>query len=58
MSFIGDAIGSVVGGITGSTKAGESAMQGAQVTADAQREALEYLKETEQLPQAMREAGL
>jgi hypothetical protein len=54
MSFIGKAIGS----ITGSDKAAQAATTGAQISADAQREALAYLKETEALPQELREGAL
>jgi hypothetical protein len=54
MSFIGKAVGS----ITGSTKAAESAQEGAAIQANAQREALDYLKETEAIPQELREGAL
>jgi len=47
-----------VGSITGSTKAGEAAERGAATAAESQREALDYLKEREALPQQYREAGL
>ena len=50
MSFFSDYIG---GG-----KAADAAIEGSQIAADAQREALNYLKETEQLPQYYREGAL
>ena len=53
VSGITDAIG-----ITDTGAAGEASMAGTQTAAAAQREGLEYLKETEKLPQALREAGL
>lgn len=58
MGFVGDIIGDVVGGITGADKAAQGAQQGAQISADAQRAALEYLKEREKLPQQFREGAL
>lgn len=54
MSFIGKAIGS----ITGANKAAQAATAGAQLSADAQREGLEYLKETEAIPQELRQGAL
>lgn len=51
-------VGGLVGGITGSTAAGEAAQAGAATQAAAQREALEYLKEREALPQQFREGAL
>lgn len=54
MSFVGKAIGS----LTGANKAADSAQQGAQISADAQREALNYLKQTEAVPQELRESAL
>lgn len=58
MGFVGDIIGDVVGGITGADDAAAAAQQGAQISADAQRAALEYLKEREKLPQQFREGAL
>lgn len=58
MGFVGDIIGDVVGGITGADQAAQGAQQGAQISADAQRAALEYLKEREKLPQQFREGAL
>ena len=54
MSFVGDLVGS----LTGSDKAADAATQGSQISANAQREALEYLKQTEALPQQLREGAL
>jgi len=54
MSFVGKAVDSLTGG----SKAAGAATAGAQISADAQREALAYLKETEKLPQALREGAL
>jgi hypothetical protein len=54
MSFVGKAVGS----LTGSDKAAQAATTGAQISADAQREALSYLKQTEALPQELREGAL
>ena len=54
MSFVSKAIDSLTGG----SKAAGAATAGAQISADAQREALAYLKETEKLPQALREGAL
>ena len=51
-------IGKLVGSITGSTKAAEASQEGATIQANAQREALEYLKQTEALPQELREGAL
>lgn len=51
-------VGKLVGSLTGSDKAAQAATTGAQISADAQREALAYLKETEKLPQALREGAL
>lgn len=42
----------------GSSKADKSAKQAAEIQAASQREALNYLKETERLPQALREGAL
>jgi hypothetical protein len=42
----------------GSSKADKSAKQAAEIQAQSQREALDYLKQTEQLPQALREGAL
>lgn len=57
MGFVGDLVGGVVGGITGETAA-DASIEGANITAQAQREALEYLKQTEAIPQAFREDAL
>lgn len=54
MSFVGKAIGS----ITGANKAADAATQGAALTAAGQTEALNYLKQTEALPQELREGAL
>lgn len=54
MGLVTDAVGDLLG--TGD--AARSAERGARITADAQREALEYLKEREALPQAFREEAL
>jgi len=43
--------------ITGKDAA-DASKEGAQIAADAQREGLDYLKETEAIPQAFRQAGL
>lgn len=51
-------VGKLVGSLTGADKAAQSAQQGAQISADAQNRALDYLKETERLPQALREGAL
>lgn len=53
MGFVSD----VVGGLTGSTAA-DAATEGANIQAQAQREALAYLKQTEEIPQAFREGAL
>lgn len=50
-------IGNLFGGITGQNAA-DSAEKAARIQAAAQREALEYLKETEAIPQAFREGAL
>lgn len=50
MSFIGD--------IFGGGKAADAAIKGSEVTAQGQREALQYLKDTERLPQHYRESAL
>lgn len=57
MSGVVKAVKGVVGGLTGrdAAKASESA---ANTSAQAQREALEYLKETEELPQQFRQGAL
>jgi hypothetical protein len=55
-------MGSIVGKIMGTSKAGKQSAQASdrasQLSADAQREALDYLKETEALPQQFREGAL
>lgn len=51
-------VGKLVGSLTGSDKAAQGAREGAQISADAQGRALEYLKETERLPQELREGAL
>lgn len=51
-------VGKLVGSLTGANKAAQGALEGAQISADAQRDALNYLKETERLPQALREGAL
>lgn len=53
MGFVGD----IVGGLTGDTAA-DASIEGANIAAQAQREALEYLKQTEEIPQAFREDAL
>lgn len=57
MSFVGDAIDSVVGGLTGSDAA-KASERGAETSAAAQREALEYLKEREALPREFSEGAM
>lgn len=47
-----------MGGILGGGKKDKSAEKAAETSANAQREALEYLKQTEKLPQAFREGAL
>lgn len=51
-------MGGFIRGITGADKAARSARRGAAMSADAQREALEYLKEREAIPQEFREGAL
>ena len=51
MSFVGDLFG-------GGGDAGDAAKDAANIQADAQREALDYLKETERMPQQYREGAL
>ena len=46
------------GAVTGSTAAAESSLAAANIAAESEREKLEYLRETERVPQALREAGL
>jgi len=58
MSFITKGISGLVGSITGSTKAAQAGQEGAALSANAQREGLEYLKQTEALPQELREGAL
>jgi len=58
MSFVNKGIGGLVGSITGSTKAANAAREGAGIAAAGQRDALEYLKQTEALPQELREGAL
>ena len=53
ISFVADAFNS----LTGKTAA-DAAKQGAQTAADAQMAGLDYLKETEELPQQFRQEGL
>jgi hypothetical protein len=48
----------LIGKITGATAAGKAAEQGAATAAAAQQAGLDYLKETEALPQQYRQAGL
>jgi len=54
MSFVGKAVDSLTGG----SKAAGAATAGAQISADAQREALAYLKEEEEIPQFFRKGAL
>lgn len=68
MSGVVKAVKNVVGGVTGSTAAKASSQAGAQaaaaateasnIQAQAQREALQYLKEREAIPQQFREGAL
>jgi hypothetical protein len=51
-------VGDIVGGVTGATAAGEAAERGAATSAEAQQAGLDYLKETEALPQQYRQEGL
>lgn len=51
-------VGKLVGSLTGSDKAAQGAREGAQISADAQSRALDYLKQTERLPQELREGAL
>ncbi len=53
-----DPLQKVIGAVTGSTAAGEASERGAQMAADAQMAGLDYLKETEALPQQYRQEGL
>lgn len=55
---VGGMVGDVFGGLTGAPEAAAATTQAAGITAQAQREALEYMKEREALPQQFREAGL
>jgi len=55
MGAIGDVFGGVFGG---GDDSGDAAIKGSQIQADAQREALAYLKEREALPQEFRESAL
>lgn len=48
----------IIGDIFGGDDAADAATQGAQISAGAQREALEYLKEREKIPQQFREGAL
>lgn len=57
MSFVSDAIGGVVGALTGSDAA-DASTQAAETSAGAQREALEYLREREQIPRQFQEGAL
>lgn len=57
MSFVSDAIGGVVGALTGSDAA-DASTEAAQTSAGAQREALQYLKEREQIPRQFSEGAL
>lgn len=54
MGFVGD----VVSGVFGGDEAADSAEDAAQISADAQREALAYLKEREEIPEQFRESAL
>lgn len=51
-------IGKVVSGVFGGDEAEDSAKEAAGISAEAQREALAYLKEREAIPQQFREAAL
>lgn len=57
MSFIGDAISTVAGALTGSSAA-EASKGAADTAAQAEMAALDYLKQTEKLPQQFREGAL
>lgn len=54
MGFVADAVGGVFGG----DDAADAAIDSANISAAAQREALEYLKEREAIPQQFREGAL
>ena len=56
MSFVGDFVKSIFGG--GGDEAAEASMAGADLQAQGQREALEYLKEREALPRQFSEGAL
>lgn len=62
MSKVGDAIGSgigkIVGAVTGSTAAADEARRGSELAAQGKQAELDYLMETEAVPQALREASL
>lgn len=57
MSVVGDAIGGVVGALTGSDSA-KASERAADTSAAAQMEALNYLKEQEEVPSQFREGAL
>lgn len=56
MGFVGDAVEGLFGG--GSSDASDASIKAANIQSDYQREALEYLKQREQLPQQYREGAL
>ena len=56
MSFVGDFVSGIFGG--GGDDAADASRYGAELTAQYQREALDYLKEREEIPQEFREGAL
>jgi len=56
MGFIGDFVNNLFGG--GGDDAADASITGANITAQGQREALDYMKEREALPQQFREGAL